>query len=237
MKNFFSCGKKEYDYDGMEITWDNGNTTTTRWGHGQDKRLYLGTCQGKTQGQIDLDIYHGRVKGYNHWQRIGVRQLVVDDEVCTWHCLMYWLCIRLMALSLHHAPRCDQLWATLLTWRSWGAYRGREYRFLWDWEEPSWSTRILTARTVVAMISMTGNSKMARYSPILWIRVKFHGQPAMCFARCRITRWATSALWRRLMKIRSGSTRPSWRSSSCVVILVSNAVVSLKISKFLFCLF
>ena len=106
----YDLGLRNYDYAGMEITWDNGNTTTTRWGG--ESRLYLGMCQGKTQRQIDLDIYHGRVKGYNHWQRIGARQPVYgDEEVCTWRCLMYWLCIRLIALSLHHAPRCDQLWA------------------------------------------------------------------------------------------------------------------------------
>ena len=81
-----------YDYAVMEITWDNGNTTTTRWdGRGPElfgtqlfghewfvgrlfgPELFAGTCQGKTQRQIDLDIYHGRVEGYNHWQRIGAR--------------------------------------------------------------------------------------------------------------------------------------------------------------------
>ena len=124
------------------------------------------------------------------------------------------------------------LWATLLTWRRRGAYRGREYRFLWDWEEPSWPTRILTARTVVAMISMAKDIHYSRQvkwlkigKPTMWIRVKFHGQPAMCFARCRITRWATSPLWRRLMKIQSGSTRTSGASSSCkyAVVILSYA--------------
>ena len=91
--------KMDRDDEEMEITWDNGNTTPVDWTYDGEmrhdyrkeyymeirlgQRLYLGTCQGKTQTQIELDIYHGRVKGYNHWQRIGARQPVDDDEVCT----------------------------------------------------------------------------------------------------------------------------------------------------------
>ena len=78
-----------YDYAAMEITWDNGNTTTTRWGAptqwcAYDEQLYLAMCQGKTQRQIDQDIYHGRVKGYNHWQRTEattIGRLAVGDVV------------------------------------------------------------------------------------------------------------------------------------------------------------
>jgi len=96
------------DYAEMEITWDNGNTTTTRWdGRGPElfatrllgpewfvgrlfgPELFVGTCQGKTQRQIDLDIYHGRVEGYNHWQRIGARHSVDDAPVRIRHRLMY----------------------------------------------------------------------------------------------------------------------------------------------------
>ena len=76
-----------YDYAVMEITWDNGNTTTTRWGAptqwcAYDEQLYLAMCQGKTQRQIDQDIYHGRVKGYNHFQGIPtIGRLAVGDVV------------------------------------------------------------------------------------------------------------------------------------------------------------
>ena len=95
--DIYQVGSK-YDYEEMEITWDNGNTTTVDWNYDGEmkevswrglmgvrlgRRLFLETCQGKTKRQIDLDIYHGRVEGYNHWQRIGTMQPIDDYEVCT----------------------------------------------------------------------------------------------------------------------------------------------------------
>ena len=86
-----------------------------------------------------------------------------------------------MALSLHHVSRCDQLWAMgdVVDVTTSGCISGKGVPLSVGLRGIIMATHILCyvleIQMIVAMIL-----EIDRW----WIRVKFHGQPAMCFARC-----------------------------------------------------